>query len=210
MRTSPHVSSLTSLRTVKALPASVFTKLTVTIRQNFVKHSGTEFCANRSNSLVSDLFIHLVVCLTTDPKPLPKPALHIVRSRAFSFKWEYPLLSLRSSNSCLRLLRCLPVTSIPPCIFPSVTCCRRQFLHRMWPIQFYVRYCTFALWAFDNEVLDLFPVHAERGNKWRAHGINMNCTVFCGLWRGADGRTAAVRTLCFGASISPCWAVLPR
>jgi hypothetical protein len=32
------------------------------------------------------LFIHLVVCLTTGPKPLPKRALHIVRSRASSFK----------------------------------------------------------------------------------------------------------------------------
>jgi len=31
-------------------------------------------------------FIHLVVCLTTGPKPLPKQALHIVRSRASSFK----------------------------------------------------------------------------------------------------------------------------
>jgi len=30
--------------------------------------------------------IHLVVCLTTVPKHLPKPALHIVRSRASSFK----------------------------------------------------------------------------------------------------------------------------
>ena len=60
-------------------------------------------------------FIHLVVCLTTEPKPLPKRALHIVRSRASSFKWEYPLLSLRSSNSILRLLPCLPVTSIPSC-----------------------------------------------------------------------------------------------
>ena len=30
--------------------------------------------------------IHLAVCLTTRPKPLPKPALHIVRSRASSFK----------------------------------------------------------------------------------------------------------------------------
>ena len=39
-------------------------------------------------------FIHSVVCLTTGPKPLPKRALHIVRSRASSFKWEYPLLSL--------------------------------------------------------------------------------------------------------------------
>jgi len=74
---------------------------------------------------IIDSFIHLVVCLTTGPKPLPKRALHIVRSRASSFKWEYPLLSLRSSNSFLRLLPCLPVTSIPPCIFPSVTRCRR-------------------------------------------------------------------------------------
>ena len=33
-----------------------------------------------------DLFIHLVVCLTTGPKHLPKRALHVVRSRASSFK----------------------------------------------------------------------------------------------------------------------------
>jgi len=84
-------------------------------------------------------FIHLVICLTTGPKPLPKRALHIVRSRASSFKREYPLLSLRSSNSYLRLLPCLPVTSIPPCIFPSVTRCRRQILRKMWPIQFAFR-----------------------------------------------------------------------
>jgi len=68
-------------------------------------------------------------------KPLPKPALHTVRSIASSFKWEYPLISLRSSSSFLRLLPRLPVTSIPPFIFPSITPCRRQFLHKMWPIQ---------------------------------------------------------------------------
>jgi len=84
-------------------------------------------------------FIHLVVCLTTGPKPLPKRVLHIVRSRASSFKWEYFLLSLRSSNSFLRLLPYLPVTSIPPCIFPSVPRCRRQFRRKMWPIQFAFR-----------------------------------------------------------------------
>ena len=82
---------------------------------------------------------HLVVCLSTGPKPLPKRARHIVRSRASSFKWDYPLLSLRSSNSFLRLLPCLPVTSIPPCTFPSVTRCRRQFRRKMWPIQFAFR-----------------------------------------------------------------------
>jgi hypothetical protein len=32
-------------------------------------------------------FIHSVFCLTTGPKPPPKRFLHIVRSRASSFKW---------------------------------------------------------------------------------------------------------------------------
>ena len=80
-------------------------------------------------------FIHLVVRLTTGPKPLPNRALHIVRSRASSFKCEFPLLSLRSSSSFLRFLPRRPVTSIPPFIFPSITRCRRQFLRKMWPIQ---------------------------------------------------------------------------
>jgi hypothetical protein len=68
--------------------------------------------------------IHLVVCLTIGSEPLPKRALHMVLSRASSFKWEYPLLSLSSSSSFLRLLLCLPVTSIRLFIFPSITCCR--------------------------------------------------------------------------------------
>ena len=78
---------------------------------------------------------HLVVCLKTGSKPLPKRSLHVLRSKASSFKWEYPLLSLRSSSSFLRLLPCLLVTSISPFIFPSITCFRRQFLRKMWPIQ---------------------------------------------------------------------------
>jgi len=45
-------------------------------------------------------FIHSVFCLTTGPKPPPKRFLHIVRSRASSFKWEYALLSVRSSSTC--------------------------------------------------------------------------------------------------------------
>ena len=76
-----------------------------------------------------------VICQTTGPKPLPKRFLHIVRSRASSFNWQYPLLFLRSSSSILRLLLRLLVTSICPFIFPSITCCRRQFLRKMWPIQ---------------------------------------------------------------------------
>ena len=45
-----------------------------------------------------------VICQTTGPKPLPKRFLHIVRSRASSFNWQYPFLSLRSSSSFLLLL----------------------------------------------------------------------------------------------------------
>ena len=85
-------------------------------------------------------YYYSVCCLTTGPKPLPKRFLHIVRSKASSFKWEYPLLSLRSSNSFLRLLPRLLVTSISPFIFPSITSFRRQFLRQMWPIQVAFRF----------------------------------------------------------------------
>ena len=67
-------------------------------------------------------FIQSVFCLTTGSKPPPKCFRHIVRSRASSFKWEYPILSLRSSSSFLHLLPCTLVTSISPFIFPSITC----------------------------------------------------------------------------------------
>jgi hypothetical protein len=75
-------------------------------------------------------FIRYSVWLTTGPKPLPKRFLHIVRSRASSFKWQYPLLSLRSSSSFLRLLPRLLVTSISLFIFPSITCFRSQSMNR--------------------------------------------------------------------------------
>ena len=45
-----------------------------------------------------------VICQTTGPKPLPKRFLHILQSRASSFNWQYPFLSLRSSTSFLSLL----------------------------------------------------------------------------------------------------------
>jgi hypothetical protein len=69
------------------------------------------------------------------PQPLPKRFLHLMRAIASSFKWENPLLS-PSSSSFLRLL----VTSICPCIFPSITCFIRQFLRRMWPFQLAVHF----------------------------------------------------------------------
>ena len=81
-----------------------------------------------------------VICQTTGPKPLPKRFLHVVRSTASSFNWQYPLLSLRSSSSFSRLPPRLLVTSICPFIFPSITCCRRQFVRKMWPIQLAFRF----------------------------------------------------------------------
>jgi hypothetical protein len=93
-------------------------------------------------------FIHLAVCLTTSPKLLPNRPIHTVRSKASSFKCEYPLLTLRSSSSFLRLLPRLSVTSIPPFIFPSITCCRRQFLRKMQPIQLAFRLLTSCRTAF--------------------------------------------------------------
>jgi hypothetical protein len=86
--------------------------------------------ATACNITTKSMFIHLLVCLTTGPKPLPKRVLHIVRSRVSSFKWEYRLLSLRSFSSFVRFLPCLPDTSSPPCIFPSVTRCRKQFVRK--------------------------------------------------------------------------------
>jgi hypothetical protein len=83
--------------------------------------------------------INLAVCLTKGPKPLPNRAVHIVQSRAYSFRLEYPLLSLRLSSSFLRLLPRLPLTSIPSFIFPSITSCRRQFQRKIWPIHLAIR-----------------------------------------------------------------------
>jgi hypothetical protein len=73
---------------------------------------GTTILLTDFNHIIIRL-IYLVVCPTTGPKALPKRALHIGQSRAFSFKCEYPLLSLKSSSRFLRLLLCLSLTSIP-------------------------------------------------------------------------------------------------
>ena len=86
-------------------------------------------------------FIIITSNLSNDrSKASSKTIPHIVRSTASSFNWQYPLLSLRSSSSFLRLLPRLLVTSICPSIFPSITCCRRQFLRKMWPIQLAFRF----------------------------------------------------------------------
>jgi len=73
------------------------------------------------------------VCLATCPQPLPKPVLHRILSTAASFKVQYTLILLAYSSS-LHLLPRLPVTSILPSNCTSITCFRRHFLCKMWPI----------------------------------------------------------------------------
>ena len=75
--------------------------------------------ASLINSFIHSL-INSAVCLTTGPQALQKRVLHTVRSSASSFNFQYPLVSLGSSSSWLRLLPRLPVTSIPPSIVPSI------------------------------------------------------------------------------------------
>ena len=111
------------------------------------------------------IIIHLAVCLTTGPKPLPKRTLHIVRFGASSFKREYHLLPLGSSGNFPRLLPRLPVTSIPPFIFPSITCCRRQFLRIMWPTQLAFLY-LFHIGYFSAPWLYVIRLFSHDWSNW--------------------------------------------
>ena len=92
---------------------------------------------SRFTAFVSDSSSSSVICQTTGPKPLPKRFLHIMRSRASSFNWQYPLLSLRSSSSFLCFLPRLLVTSICPFIFPSIIC-SHNILGFMFGSQFFI------------------------------------------------------------------------
>ena len=141
-------------------------------------------------------YYYSAVCLTTGPKPLPKRFLHIVRSKVSSFKWEYPLLSLRSSSSFLRLLPRLLVTSISAFIFPSITCFRRQFLRKMWPIQLAFRFrisrrillCSLTL---SNTLLHILLKRCKvEGYKLSAYDSSFG---------GSDRVTAVIRSVQIGS-----------
>jgi hypothetical protein len=63
--------------------------------------------------------INYTVCLTTGRVPPPCQVLHTAWSSAISF-FQYLLVSLRPSSSCLCLIPHLPITSILPSILPSI------------------------------------------------------------------------------------------
>jgi len=70
----------------------------------------------------------------TGPWPLPKQVIHRVWSCASWFNFLYPFISFSSSSSCIHLVTPFSFTCILPSTFSSITCFRRQFLHRIWPI----------------------------------------------------------------------------
>jgi len=89
-------------------------------------------------SHICNCFILRLITITyssTCPQPLPKRMLHRGLSNPPSLNFHYPLLSLRSSSGCLRLLLRLFVTYILPSTCPSIACCERKFRRRMLPIQ---------------------------------------------------------------------------
>ena len=58
--------------------------------------------------------------LTSGRETLPKLVLHRVRYSAFSLNFQYPIVSLMPSSSCLHPLPRIFVTAIVYCIFPAV------------------------------------------------------------------------------------------
>jgi len=146
-------------------------------------------------------FIHSVFCLTKGPKRF----LHIVWSRASSFKWQYPLLSWMSSSSFWRLLSRLLVTSISPFIFSSITCFRRQFIRKMWPIQLDSRFLiscriflcsltlsntsSFLTWSVQktlyieiwksNKNIEMFDKFLKFSENWRIVCVLLRINDFC-------------------------------
>jgi len=72
---------------------------------------------------------------TTGTQPLPKEVLHVGKSSASYFNFQYPLVPLMSSSSCLPLLPRISVTRTIPYIFRSVTCFRRQFVRKVLPVR---------------------------------------------------------------------------
>ena len=139
---------------------------------------GKLYCASRNQVCKLCTFIHLLVCLTIGPKPFPKRAVHRVRSRASSFKW-HPVLSLRSSSSFLRHLPRLSVTSIPPFIFSSTTCCRRQFLRKMWPIQLALVYLFHVGYSSVPWLEVILHFSHDRYCKIYTVFERIRCTIYC-------------------------------
>ena len=112
------------------------------------------------------IIIHPFRGLSRGPQTLPKWVFHRVRSSASFLNFHYPLLSLRSSTSCLRRLPCLPVISNPHSISHSVMCFRRQLLSQMCPIQLaFLFYCIWR-YFFPPRLCVILPHFSHYRSNW--------------------------------------------
>jgi hypothetical protein len=80
------------------------------------------------------LGLHIIV-IPQCPQTLQNPVLHTARSSASSFSFQYPLVSLKSYSSCLRILPCRLIASLLSSIFLSILRFIGQFLRTMRSIQ---------------------------------------------------------------------------
>jgi len=104
---------------------------------------------------------------------LPKQGLHTVQSSASSFNFQYPLIFLRPSGSCLHLVPHLPIPFNLPSIVPSVTCFKRQILCKMWWIK--SAFLSFNVCKIFSLYLTSFVCHFY----WIACHINVAHATAC-------------------------------
>jgi len=119
-RTVPQHGLLPSAATVPAssedmLRVLAYSHLTNTsYLHTFIRVQNTHW----SSSIWSFYCFIVILSLTRSfcslSQPFPKPVLHKLRSSAFCFSLQDPLVSLRSFRRCLRLLPHLLVTSVLP------------------------------------------------------------------------------------------------
>jgi hypothetical protein len=103
-----------------------------------------------------DVTLHHTIMhfLLTCSQPFPERIFQRVWSVASFFKFQSPLISLRSCSSCLNLLPHLLV----PCVFPLIICFRWQFLHKMCPIQLALFHFNICRMIFSSLTTEFVPL----------------------------------------------------
>jgi hypothetical protein len=135
------------------------------------------------------------------------------------------LFFLKAMQYLLRLLPRLLVTSIYPSIFPSVTCFRRKFLRKMWPIQLaffvlfvryfcppWICYASFLTWSVQLIVSTLLQHHISNFqgisdllfevSKFQHH------TQQCSKCSTLPVSSLNLSPICWWKETSDCWLLL--
>jgi hypothetical protein len=123
---------------------------TLCINEQFVPHRKRSVLPLEIQAASCCSFIYSSRSLSYDKSVDPANRVpHGGRSSASSFNFQQRLCSFRSPSSPLYPLPRLPITSILPYIFPSITCFKTQFLLKMWPTYLallFTLYITYFTW----------------------------------------------------------------